>query len=222
MNCRIASIQVGLPQTHGHPGAIDPMQKSWFSGIFKNPVDGPVEVGPVNLAGDGQADLTVHGGPDKAILGYAAAHYPAWQQELGLEEFTAGAFGENLTIEGATEGEVCVGDIWSIGETVQVQVSQPRSPCHKLGRKWKMPELPKRVLATGRSGWYFRVLQTGVIEAGCAMTLQERLNPEWTIERVNRVRYGKEASDNEIAALADLPELAASWREAFQAKRVRV
>ncbi|MFG0333217.1 MAG: MOSC domain-containing protein, partial [Maioricimonas sp. JB049] len=144
------------------------------------------------------------------------------QQELGLADLPAGAFGENLTIEGATEEDVCVGDIWSIGEAVRVQVSQPRSPCYKLGRRWKMPELPKRVLATGRSGWYFRVLQTGVIEAGCVMTLQERLYPEWTVERVNRARYGNEASGNEVATLAGLEELSTSWREAFQAKRVRI
>lgn len=208
----LASIQVGRPGWHGTPGAADPMDRPWLSGFFKFPVPGPVAVRRTNLDGDGQADLQNHGGVDKAVLAYSADHYTGWLAELGMPDLPFGAFGENLTVSGLTEAGVCVGDVWRCGDVV-FEVSQPRQPCWKLARRWKVKELPAMVVATGRSGWYLRVLAEGTIEAGQAFELAERPNPEWTIERANRVLYHMQDDRGANAELAAVPQLSMSWRE---------
>lgn len=215
---RIVAIQVGLPKQLGNPHAMDPTDQAWMSGIDKAPVTGPVRVGRLNLEGDGQADLVHHGGPDKAVLAYSADHYGDWRGELEIAEFPHGAFGENLTVQGLVERDVCIGDIWRIGE-VLLQVSQPRQPCWKLGRRWRIPDLPKRVLQTGRSGWYLRVLREGTIESGMEFALQERPYPQWTVLRTASLRYDKQFDPDDVAALAGLQVLATSWRDEF-ARRV--
>lgn len=214
MVVRIASIQVGLPRQLGTADAADPMDQPWTSGIVKTSVLGPVTVGKLNLEGDGQADLVHHGGPDKAVLAYSAGHYRSWRNELGIDQLHHGAFGENLTIQGLAEPDVCIGDIWRAND-VLFQVSQPRQPCWKLGRRWRRADLPKRVVSTGRSGWYLRVLQEGTIESGSAMTLEERLYPQWTVTHTATLMYGKQADREAVAALAELEVLAASWRDGF-------
>ncbi|MCX7594604.1 MAG: MOSC domain-containing protein [Fischerella sp.] len=208
---RILSIQVGLPKQLGVEGASDPMDRPWTTGFFKEPIAGAVHLGKTNLVGDGQADLVLHGGSEKAVLAYAASHYPDWQQELGLPNFPYGAFGENFTISGQTETDVCIGDIFAVGEA-QIQVSQPREPCWKLARRWRMKDLPKRVINTGRSGWYFRVLSEGLVEPGQPLLLVERPLPQWSIARVNHEFYH---SKEPCAELATCPLLAASWRKYF-------
>ena len=114
----LVSIQVGLPAVRGLPGSDDPMDQTWTSGIVKAPVDGPVWLGRTNLAGDGQADLVNHGGLDKAVLSYAAAHYPGWRRELERPDLPHGAFGENFTVDGLTEDAVCIGDTYTLGDDV--------------------------------------------------------------------------------------------------------
>src|SRR5262245_26402280 len=162
-----------------------------------------------NLVGDGQADLVNHGGPDKAVLAYSADHYPAWRAELCLAEMTFGAFGENLTLANLTEADVCIGDVWRVGE-VLLAVSQPRQPCWKLARRWKVKDLPARVVESGRSGWYFRVVREGDLEAGCAVELVERPSPTWTVARANRVMYQDRHESTVLAAVSGLSQ---SWRE---------
>ena len=157
----LVSIQVGLPRFYGRPGADDPMDRPWETGFFKQPVDGPRWLGRTNLAGDGQADLVNHGGPDKAVLCYAASHYPGWRGELDRPELPHGAFGENFTIEGLTEETVCVGDTYRLGGAI-VQVSQPRQPCWKLAWRWRLKELTALVERSGRTGWARRVAQRGM------------------------------------------------------------
>jgi MOSC domain-containing protein YiiM len=209
----LLSIQVGLPKQLGDKNAIDPNNRPWTTGIFKEPVQGSVWLGKTNLAGDGQADLTVHGGPDKAVLAYSADHYLAWREELAPLELLHGAFGENFTISEQTEASVCIGDIYAIGEA-KVQVSQPRTPCWKLARKWQMNDLPGRVIATGRSGWYFRVLVEGYVEENLTLELLDRTFPQWTIPRVLEVYFHNK--DRDISAeLSTCPLLAAEWRQAF-------
>ena len=127
---RLLSIQVGLPKTHGTEDAADPLDEQWTSAIFKQPVKGAVWLGKENLDGDEQADRVNHGGPHRAVLMYAATHYPLWQDELGLNDIPYGGFGENFTSDGLAEDTVCIGDMYAIGASV-VQVSQPRSPCWK-------------------------------------------------------------------------------------------
>ena len=123
-----------------------------------------------------------------------------------------GGFGENLTISGWTEEDVCIGDAWRIGN-VLLEVTQPRQPCWKLGRRWRLPELPKRVIAVGRTGWYCRVLEEGTIEAGGPISRERRRHPAWTITAANRVMYSKKGPQEEIRALIALPELSQYWKD---------
>lgn len=210
----ILSIQVGLPKQLGIEGAKDPMERPWTTGFFKEPVAGAIYLGKTNLTGDGQADLILHGGTEKAVLAYAAKHYPQWRQELNLSDFPYGAFGENFTVSMQTEEDVCIGDIFAVGEA-RIQVSQPREPCWKLARRWRMKDLPKRVITSGRSGWYFRVLSEGIVESGLPFLLLERPFPQWTIARVNQAFY---RGGEDVFELASCPLLSSSWRQYFSAR----
>ena len=180
MKSTILSIQIGKPRQQV---ATDPHDKPWTTGFFKQPVGGPVWVGRLNIEGDGQADLENHGGPDKAVLAYSADHFADWIAELGQQvpdaksDSLCGSFGENLSIAGLTETDVCIGDIWQAGD-VRFQISQPRQPCWKLGRRWRRADLPKRVVQSGRTGWYLRVLDEGTLSPGDELTLLERPQPD--------------------------------------------
>lgn len=211
---RIVSVNVGMPREHGVEGAADAMDRPWITGFFKDPVAGPVRVGTTNLDGDGQADLRVHGGPDKAVLLYAASHYPAWREELGFA-MPFGAFGENLTVEGMTEADVCIGDVFDVG-TARLEVSQPRGPCWKIARRWKMRDLSARVQRSGRTGWYARVLREGVLRAGDALTLVDRPHPEWSVALATELLRPGNGREAEAAALARVPALAAAWRAVIE------
>ena len=208
------ALHVGRPATYGAEGAEAPMDRPWRSGIFKAPAGGPVFLGKTNLDGDEQADQKNHGGPDKAVCVYPRGHLPYWAERLG-REMGPGAFGENFTLGGADERTTCIGDVYAVGEA-RVQVSQPRSPCWKLARRWKEKKLALWVQETGYTGWYLRVLQTGMVEMGQPIRLQGRPHPEWTITRVNDVRYGRMQDPAQIAALADCPALASGWRDRFR------
>ena len=210
---RIVSVNVGMPREHGTPGADDPMDRPWTTGFFKEPVEGPVRVRVLNLDGDGQADLRVHGGPDKAVMLYAAAHYPAWNAELGFA-MPFGAFGENLSVRGMTEADVCIGDVIDVG-TARLEVSQPRGPCWKIARRWKIHDLSARVQATGRTGWYARVLREGVLRAGDDVVLVRRPYPQWPVALATELLRpgGREA---EAAALTECPALAPALRDVIR------
>lgn len=207
----VRSIQVGLPRQAGSPRAADAMDRRWTSGIWKEAVQGPVWCGRTNLEGDGQADLRVHGGLEKAVLAYSGAHYPHWRTELALPGMGPGGFGENLTVEGLTERDVCIGDTVAIGGAV-LQLSQPRGPCWKLARRWRMPELAALTQRSGRTGWYYRVLVEGEIAPGQRIALVERPHPEWTVARANTVMYDLRDDVAATLSLAALPLLALSWR----------
>ena len=207
----LVSIQVGLPRQLGTEDAADPMERPWTTGFFKEPTTGSVYLGKTNLVGDGQADLNLHGGIEKAVLAYAAIHYPKWQQELHLPDFSYGAFGENFTVAHQSEEDVCIGDIYRIGEA-EVQVSQPREPCWKLARRWRMKDLPKQAIANGRLGWYFRVLTEGIVESGLPLILVERPLPQWSVARVNNAFYRGQEDSSELDSCT---LLSASWKRYF-------
>jgi MOSC domain-containing protein YiiM len=216
----LSSIQVAKPARHGSEYATD-HDSAWTTGFFKTGVDGPVFVGLTNLEGDGQADLENHGGVDKAVLAYSADHYAHWRRELGLPDMAHGAFGENLTIAGLTEASVHVGDLFGIGDA-KFEVSQPRQPCWKLARRWRMHELPGMVIQNGRSGWYLRVLKTGRIAPAMPVMLLERPNPEWSIARVNEI-FHHHANDLALTRqLAAVPRLANAWSGALGARAERL
>jgi MOSC domain-containing protein YiiM len=189
------------------------MEQGWRSGIFKEPVSGPVRVGRQGLEGDGQADRVNHGGLDKAICTYAADHYDAWRHELGPlgPSFTFGAFGENFSVEGLTEDDVCIGDVWRIGP-VEVQVSQPHQPCWKLARRWRIDDLAHRVVQDGRTGWYLRVFEEGFVAAGLAVERIARPFPRWTITQVNRLLHHDKNDLDSASELARVPALATAMR----------
>lgn len=123
-----------------------------------------------------------------------------------------GAFGENFTVVGQTEADVCIGDTWQVGSDVVLQISQPRQPCWKLARRWRIKTLALQVQQTGRTGWYFRVLQPGPVAAGMSLTLQSRPHPTWSVQRANRVMHAEKADIVAAAELAAIPLLSESWR----------
>ena len=215
MSATVISIQVGLPRVHGESAASGAAGEAWTTGMFKQPVAGPVWLGRTNLAGDGQADLENHGGFNKAVNVYPAEHYPQWEAELGIGPLGPGAFGENFTIQGLLESAVCVGDVFSVGAAL-VQVSQPRQPCWKLSRRWDLKDLAFRVQQTGRTGWYFRVLREGRVQAGDRLELTERPHAEWPVALANEVMHQRQGDLEAARALAACAALSDNWREKLQ------
>jgi MOSC domain-containing protein YiiM len=214
----IASIQVGLPRRYDSDGA---PTRQWRSAILKEPVNGPIWLGRLNLDGDRQADLKNHGGPDQAVLAYGASHYPGWRNELNRPDFPHGAFGENFTIVGQDESSVCVGDVYAIGDAV-VQVTKPRVPCWKISYRHRIADLTTRVERTGRTGWYLRVLQEGVIEAGQAVTLVERHYQAWSINRVAVLSKERQPNCEDLLELVACESLATDLRARLQNKLDRL
>ncbi len=208
---KLLSIQVGLPKKLDPEGG-----KPWVSGFWKKPVSGPLALDWENLAGDGQGDRIHHGGPDKAVCVYPKDHWDSWRKVLGPDLFP-GAFGENFTTLGATEGEVFLGDIYQCGSAV-VQVSQPRQPCWKLARRWGVKDLALQVERSGRTGWYLRVLTRGQVEAPQNLQLRERPHPEWSVAGANAVMHHHKTDWEAARALADCPALSGSWRRTLLAR----
>jgi MOSC domain-containing protein YiiM len=155
------------------------------SAIAKLPVSGKVRVTKLGLVGDEQADLSVHGGPDKAIHHYPAEHYAWWREALGDEPLLerTGAFGENVATDGLAEEHVCIGDRWRMGSAL-VEISQGRQPCWKLDHRFGGASVMARVVRSRRSGWYYRVIEEGEVAAGDMLELTERPNPAWSVARV--------------------------------------
>lgn len=206
----IVGLQVGKPRTHGVADAPEPMDRVWTTGFFKEPTNDALPVSRSGIAGDGQADLVHHGGPDKAINVYPLDHYAGWSAELD-PQLPNGAFGENFTTIGLTEDDVCVGDVFSAGD-LTVQISQPRQPCWKLSRRWRIKDLAARVERTARTGWYFRVLKEGSIQAGAVLDLLERPSPRWSISAANDVMHRHKNDAPLSLELAACPHLSASWQ----------
>jgi MOSC domain-containing protein YiiM len=215
----LESVQIGQPQTYQESATRDGNQRQWRSAIVKSSIVGPANVNETGLEGDVQADRQSHGGIDKAVLAYAASHYQLWRSELPAVDWRPGGFGENLTIVGLDETTVCLGDHYRIGE-VLFEVSQPRQPCWKLSRIWKQPDLTKRVVVSGRSGWYLRVRETGAIEPGQAVLLVDRPLPEWSVDRANQLMYGQVHDQQAVETLARLPQLSLAWREDLISRRM--
>jgi MOSC domain-containing protein YiiM len=206
----LLSIQIGQPADHGADTISD---KPWRSGIFKIPVAGRVWVDSLNVAGDGQDDRKNHGGPFRAVLAYSADHYPLWNTELG-RDLDCGSFGENFTVAGLSESNVCLGDVYAVGE-IRLQVSQPRYPCWKLARRVGVKDLAERVERNGWGGWYNRVLQTGCVQAGDAVSLRERLYPQYSIAYLNDLLMKRVTNPVACAELATLETLSPEWRENY-------
>ena len=184
---KVVSVNVGLPREVVWQG------KKVVTGIFKKPVPGRVMVRRLNLDGDGQADLTVHGGVDKAVYGYPFEYYDYWRGELPGTDLPFGMFGENLTTEGLFEESLYIGDRYRIGEA-ELKVTEPRMPCYKLAIKFGRPDIIKRFLASRRTGFYFAVARDGMVGAGDTLELIGREQQEISVADITRL-YGFEKDD---------------------------
>jgi MOSC domain-containing protein YiiM len=205
---KLISLNVARPRLALYNGA------TVNTGIFKKPVSGRIVLRTLNLEGDQQADLTVHGGPYKAVYAYPAEHYEFWRRELPDMDLPWGMFGENFTTEGFGEDEVHVGDLFRIGSADEM-VRQPRMPCYKLALKFQRDDILERFLLSGRSGVYFSVEREGEVGQGDSIELIEQNLSGITIAEMNRLfvreKYNHELLRKAIASAA-LPE---SWREYF-------
>jgi MOSC domain-containing protein YiiM len=206
---KLISLNVGLPrivESNGEPVA---------TGIFKEPKQGPVKLRTLNLDGDRQADLRVHGGVSKAVYAYPIEHYEFWKMELPEMELPYGMFGENFTTKGMLEEALNVGDRFRVGEA-ELMVTEPRLPCYKLGIKFGRTDIIRRFLQSRRTGFYFAVVKEGEVEAGNEIELLSRDINEITIADITRL-YAFEKDDLETLRRAvKLEALSDSWREYFQ------
>lgn len=201
----VHSVQIGRIMPLG-PDAIP-------SGFVKAPVPNRTRVRALGLEGDEQADLRVHGGLEKAVYGYSLHHYDAWRADFAEHSATliAGAFGENLTIGGMTETDICVGDVHRIG-TAMLQVCQPRQPCFKLALHFNDRRLPRAMLQSGRSGWYYRVLCEGEIGPGDEIALIDRPYPHFPFPRLVAFANFGTAPRADLIALSQMEEVASGLR----------
>lgn len=208
---KIVSVNVGLPRPVSWRG------RRIMTGIYKDPVEGRIRVRRTNLDGDGQADLSVHGGPDKAVYVYPSEHYPFWRRELELGDLPWGSFGENLTTEGWWEDEVHVGDRFRIG-TAEFAVTQPRMPCFKLAVKFDREDIVESFLESGRPGFYLAVTQEGELGTGDAMErVHEDENGVTVVDIVRLYTDRRGESDPDLLRRAVAVEaLAEGWREHFR------
>lgn len=206
---RLRAVLTGCARPYSKPASI--------SAIDKIAHAGPVSVGPLGLAGDEQGDLRVHGGPAKAVHCYAWSHYAYWRKVLpstaGAVLQQPGAFGENFSVEGLIEDQVCIGDRWQVG-TAQFEVSQGRQPCWKLNDRFGVPDMARRVQDGGQAGWYLRTVQPGEVRAGGAVWLLERPFPCWSVARLLHLIADRNCSTAVLTEVLSLP-LPPSWQALF-------
>jgi MOSC domain-containing protein YiiM len=192
------------------------------SAIDKRPVDARLWLGALGFAGDEHADARHHGGPDKAVHHYAHDHYAWWIREIGARDVLAqpGAFGENLSTHGVTEQDVCIGDVFTLGGAV-LEISQSRQPCWKLNVRFDHPKMAWLVQQSGRTGWYYRVLQEGWVAPGDVLALHARPYPQWPLSAVLDVLYRRTLDIDALDALCDVRALPLAWRTMFDKRRTQ-
>jgi MOSC domain-containing protein YiiM len=212
---KLLSVNVSLPREASWGG------KAVTTGIFKRPVPGRVLVRTLNLEGDRQADLRVHGGPDKAVYAYPSEHYSFWRSELPQIEFRWGMFGENLTTVGLLENEVNIGDRFRIG-SVELIATQPRMPCYKLNVRFGRRDIVRRFLRSRRTGLYFAVEREGEIGAGDSITRLGRDKHDMTVADITRLYLDEKRDMAMLRRALGLEALPDSWREYFREQIARV
>lgn len=208
---KLISINVGRPRLVPSKGEVV------STGIYKNPVSGPVHVARLNLDGDRQADLTVHGGVNKAVYAYPVEHYEFWRERYPDFPWQWGPFGENLTTEGLLENSLHIGDQVAIG-SVLLTVTQPRTPCFKLAIKFETNRILKQFLESGRSGFYFSVAQEGDLEAGDDIRVIPSGADQITIAEANQLMIAKSVPSELLQRALSSANLSANWREHFREK----
>jgi len=206
---KLISVNVGQPRRVPWQG------QTVATGIFKEPVEGTVQLRRLNLDGDQQADLKVHGGPYKAVYVYPSEHYEFWRRELPGTELPWGALGENFTTEGLLEDGVCIGDRFRVGSAV-VAVTQPRMPCYKLGIKFGRNDIIKRFLGSRRTGFYFSVVEEGEVRAGDAVELLAQAESRVSVADITRLYIADNPDPELLRRAVGLAALPANWRDYFQ------
>ena len=214
---KIISLLIQKPVTIAATGTGEWWDQEWTTGLNKQPVVGGVWLGYEGLAGDGVANPKVHGGVNRAVCVYPSEHYAHWHAVPGLEKLPHGALGENFTTAGMLENEVCIGDVYRLGEA-RVQVSQPRQPCAAPARQWKFKEFTAQIVQTGFTGFYLRVLLHGEVRAGDGFTLESRPHPTVTIAHCNEVYYRRKDDEAAAFSLAACPELSGGWKDMLYAR----
>lgn len=187
------------------------------TGIFKNPVSGRIMLRETDLDGDRQADLAVHGGPNKAVYGYPSEHYAYWRRELSEESLPWGAFGENFTTEGLVESSVSMGDRYRVGSAV-VKVTTPRLPCYKLAAKFQSDDIIEQFLRSGYSGFYFSVVEEGDVGAGDEFHFLAAEIPSLTIAEFNHLYVSPSPDLDLLERAVEVQSLPESWRERFHSR----
>lgn len=208
---KLVSLNVGLPRLVTWKG------ETIKTGIFKSPVSGRIELRETNLDGDRQADLSVHGGPNKAVYGYASEHYPYWHAELPKEELPWGAFGENFTTEGLRENKLNMGDRFRLGSAV-IRVTTPRLPCFKLAAKFKSDAMIGRFLRSGHSGFYFAVEEEGEVGAEDEFVFLGSETPSLTIAEFNYLYISPVPDVDLLKRAIEVKSLPESWRQRYEAR----
>lgn len=215
----VYQLFTGKVKHMGHEGAENRMDRPWKSGIFKEEQQGEVWLGETGFINDEIGDTKNHGGPEKAVFAYPKKHYEFWRDELELDSIGVSAMGENLSLENTDEYHVCIGDTYRFGESL-IQVSQPRQPCWKPARRFRIMDFALRIQNSGRTGWYFRVLQEGNTISGKHLELIERPFPQWTIAACNEVMHQKKGDLRAADDLASCELLGENWRRTLT-KRLR-
>ena len=207
---RLLSVNVGLPRDITWQG------KTVYTGIWKAPVKGPRMVRRLNIDGDGQGDLTGHGGERRAVYVYQIDSYRFWQDQLGRNDFTYGQFGENFTVDGLSDKEVCIGDHYRIGDAL-FEVTQPRVTCYRLGIRMNVPEMAAMLVKHGRPGFYFRVLEEGEVEAGDEITRVASGPEHMSVSEIDALLYMPGHSRDQLKRALRIPTLSSGWRHSFEA-----
>jgi MOSC domain-containing protein YiiM len=208
---KLESVNVSQPREVTYRG------RTYATSIFKQPVAGRVAVRRLNVDGDAQGNLKTHGGPDMAVYAFGHEDYAYWAAEFAYETLDFGAFGENLTVTGMREDTVCIGDIFRIG-SAHLQVTEPRTPCHKLAMKFDDDDLPRRFAARGNVGFYFRVLEEGEVGAGDDIQLDARDPVRLSIADVLHLWADKTAGAEALARALGVSALSATWRRRFEVR----
>jgi ferredoxin-NADP reductase/MOSC domain-containing protein YiiM len=199
----------------GRPKNVPWHDKTVFTGAWKTPVEGPVVVRRLNVDGDGQGDLAGHGGEQRAVLVYQTDSYDYWRSYLGRDDLVPGNFGENFTVSGLGDDEVCIGDRYRIGDA-EFEVTQPRVTCFRVGMRLGEPEMPNLLVAHHRPGFYMRVIQEGHVQAGDAIELTRRGRHELSVADVDALLYLPDRDMDRLRKAVDLPELSPGWQQSFR------
>jgi ferredoxin-NADP reductase/MOSC domain-containing protein YiiM/ferredoxin len=206
----LVAVSVGMPKDVAWQG------KTIFTGVFKDPVSGPRRVRKLNVDGDGQGDRAGHGGEQRAVFVYQLDSYRHWERELGRDDFVYGQFGENFTIEGLSDDEVCIGDRYRIGSAI-FEVTQPRVTCYRVGIRMNDPRIPALLVSHHRPGFYFRVLHEGDVQAGDEIFKLGRGPEEMTVAEVSALLYLPGHPRQQLRRALRIPALSSGWQDSFRA-----